>query len=486
MRVIILGANGMLGSMMEFIGSQQSVQIVPIRRQEFNALTHSLSVLKGYLSEDCCVVNCIGAIPQKHYSMDEMTQLNTTFPLELAALCHEMNIPLIHISTNCVFSGTRANYTESDVPDAADLYGQSKAKGEPSTCVVLRCSIIGPEVSGASGLLEWFLHSQGTVNGYTDHYWNGLTTCQLAKTLYGIIDRRDFTNRIQHLYSANTLSKYEILVEANRLYCSSRTTIVPLANGTKYYTLSSLTPNGVPTIQDQMAELATHMSAYRSFVAKDVFLITSVINTGRAAWSYTRVRSVFSAQDRFEQTLKTIASIRALQDGTLIVLSECSNLDEAMTTILKEKVDVYLNCYEDTEIQAACIQSNKKGYGELLQTRHAIRHLQSNAIPFRRMFKISGRYWLTDAFRKSRFSMSNYSFNKMLINSEVHPTVVYSVPQSRMEEFKTVIEQCNSIYQRQPIGLETILPPLCNPKTLIDGVGVAGYVAVDGTFYSTP
>jgi hypothetical protein len=157
-----------------------------------------------------------------------------------------------------------------------------------------------------------------------------------------------------------------------------------------------------------------------------------------------------------------------------------------MTSILKGKVDIYLNCYEDKEIQAACIQSNKKGYGELLQTRHAIQYLQSNATPFRRMFKISGRYWLTDAFRKSQFSMINYSFNKMLINSEVHPTVVYSVPHSRIEEFKTIIEQCNTIYLRQPIGLETILPPLCNPKTLIDGVGVAGYVAVDGTFYSTP
>jgi len=486
MRVVILGANGMLGSMMEFVGSQQtSLTVIPVYRHQFNALTQPLSVLKEYLTDDCCIVNCIGAIPQKHFSNEDMIQLNTTFPLELAALCHELHIPLLHISTNCVFSGLTANCNESERPDATDLYGQSKANGEPSTCVVLRSSIIGPEVSGASGLLEWFLHSQGSVSGYIDHFWNGVTTLELAKTIYGMIDRREFTPRIQHIVSATTLSKYEILMEANRLF-HKNLTITPVSKGTKYYTLGSLISSPSASISSQMADLAQIADAYRAFVAKDIFLITSVINTGSAAWSYTSVRSVFTTQDRFEQTLKTIESIRALQDGSRIILSECSDLDPSMTNTLKSKVDFYINCYENREIQAACIQSNKKGYGELLQTRHALEYLQSHNIPFSRLFKISGRYWLTKAFDKSRFSMTEYTFNSILPNSTCYPTVLYSVPNCIIEHYKTVLEQCDSVYKEHIVGYETLLPPLCIPKRPIDGIGVAGLVAVDGTFYSTP
>jgi dTDP-4-dehydrorhamnose reductase len=472
--------------MLEFVGSKQSFNtIIPIRRTEFDALLQPISSLKQYMEGECCIVNCIGAIPQKKYSENEMTQLNTTFPLELATYCNQMNIPLIHISTNCIFSGAKANCIESDISDAEDLYGQSKAKGEPNTCVVLRCSIIGPEVSSAAGLLEWFLHSQGSINGYSDHFWNGLTTLELAKTIYNIIDRRDFTSRIQHLHSQNTLSKYDILLEANRLF-SKDITINPVSNGLKYYTLHSLSTSPSPTIQDQMTELVQIMPSYRNYFAKDIFLITSVINTGNVGWSYSPVRSIFSTKDRFEQTLKTIETIRALNDGTTIVISECSDIDESMERTLKEKVDIYLNHFHDPEIQNACIQSDKKGYGELLQTRKTLEYLTSSGIIFRRFFKISGRYWLTDKFVKSKFSMTEYSFNRILNDAVDHPTVIYSVPFSLIPHFNSVIEYCASVYQYGPIGLEMIMPPLCNPKTIIDGVGVAGFVAVDGTFYSTP
>ena len=167
MRVIILGANGMLGSMLEFVGSTQTTnEIVPIKRGTFDVLQQSPSSLVDFMKEPCCIVNCIGAIPQRSYCESDMIALNTTFPLELAELCNKMNVPLIHVSTNCVFSGEESNCIESDSLTATDTYGKSKANGEPSTCVVLRCSIIGPESSGtAAGLLEWFLHSTDAVLG---------------------------------------------------------------------------------------------------------------------------------------------------------------------------------------------------------------------------------------------------------------------------------------------------------------------------------
>ena len=479
----------MLGSMMNYMGTTTTHEVLSIRRSEFNVLTSPVSRLASYFTNSCCVVNCIGAIPQKKYTDEEMLKLNTTFPLELARLCKDSGIPLIHISTNCVFSGDVEFCVETNIPDAKDVYGQSKANGEPSTCVVLRCSIIGPELGGTSfGLLEWFLHRQegSSVQGYTDHIWNGLTTLELAKTIYNIIEKQDFVPRIEHLYSANALSKYDLLTEAGQVF-GKHVDILPVSKGAKQYTLCSTHRSPQATIQEQLADLSRILDQYRAYhERRDVFLITSVINTGSKAWSYTQTRSVFSPEQRLEQTLKTIATIRALRDRSIILVSECSYLDASMEAGLKESADLYINCYDDADIQDACIQSDKKGYGELLQTQKALKILQDRSVPFQRFFKISGRYWLTKDFRKSQFSNTTYSFNAMLPNSTCHPTVLYSVPYSLLDHFKSVIEQCDIVYKRQPIGLETILPPLCNPKILIDGVGVAGHVAVDGTFYTCP
>jgi len=485
MRVILLGSNGMLGSMMNFIGSQRShISVLPISRSKFNALTDPPSKLQDYFTEECCIVNCIGAIPQKKYSEEDMLHLNSVFPQQLASVCHSANVPLIHVSTNCVFSGDRSDYTESDIPDANDVYGQSKAKGEPSTCVVLRCSIIGFETANTSfGLLEWFLHSQGTVQGFTDHFWNGLTTLELSKNIYELIDRKDFHPRIEHLSSANTLSKYDILVEAKRIF-NHPVEIVPVTKGPKHYTLHSAFPK--KTIQEQLADLQEIQKPYYRSCNPDVFVITSVINTGTNAWSYTSVRSVFSMQQRFEQTLKTIETIRDYLPNAIVLVSECSEIPSEMTVALTKTSDIFINCITIPEIQSACIQSNKKGYGELLQTRQALQALKERNVQFNRFFKISGRYWLTPHFRSEAFSQTEYSFNAMLPNATCHPTVLYSVPQNLIHHFTGIIDTCNEIYKHQIIGYETLLPPMCNPKISINGVGVAGYVAVDGNLYSTP
>jgi dTDP-4-dehydrorhamnose reductase len=488
MKVIILGANGMLGSMLEFVGSTLSDNtIFPIKRDTFDVLLQPLSFLMEFIKQEpCCIVNCIGAIPQRSYIEDDMTKLNTTFPLELAELCNKMNIPLIHISTNCVFSGEKSNHIESESPSAIDIYGKSKANGEPKSCVVLRCSIIGPESSGTSfGLMEWFINSNEDITGYTDHYWNGVTTFELAKCIYEIIDKKLFTPRIEHIFSINTLSKYDILLELKQ-YFNKNINIQPISKGIKYYTLHSIHRPPQKTIQEQIKDLDHIMNEYREYMIKDLFLITSVIQTGSNHWSYTHIRSVYTPEERFEQTLKTIESIRALKDGTRIMLCECSNLDEKMENVLREKTDFYVNCYNDSEIQEACILSNKKGYGEVLLTKYALSYLEINNIKYKRMFKISGRYWLTNAFEKSRFSTKEYTFDKMIPNSTDYPTVLYSVPYCLRYDFKNIISECHKIYIENIIGLELILAAKCFPKQTINGVGVAGYVSVCKSFYSSP
>jgi dTDP-4-dehydrorhamnose reductase len=263
MSVLVLGAHGMLGSMVTWYGSSHtSYKILSTSRKLFDAIAQPVDVLEPFVKTALCVVNCIGAIPQKSYSDEKLVQLNTTFPIKLAELCKKLNVPLLHISTNCVFSGKNGDCLETSKPDAEDSYGVSKALGEPSSAVVLRCSIIGPELGSAFGLLEWFLHSDGYVNGFTDHYWNGLTTYELAKQIFRIIDHRDFGPRIQHFYSANTLSKYELLKTIADTFAKP-CTINPIVKGEKFYTLKSLASPPSPELQTQIRDLAAILPAYR-------------------------------------------------------------------------------------------------------------------------------------------------------------------------------------------------------------------------------
>jgi dTDP-4-dehydrorhamnose reductase len=265
MQIIILGANGMLGSMMRYVGHKQNLDVLSLGRSQFDALREDTKSLTRYFTKDCCVVNCIGAIPQKKYEDYQFMRLNTEFPVELASLCAMYKVPLIHISTNCVFSGTSPMCCESDKPDATDIYGLSKARGEPSNCVILRCSIIGPEINSAFGLFEWFLNSQNTVKGFTDHYWNGLTTLELATIVYTIIKERSFHPRVQHCYSGTVVSKNNLLQYISNLI-AKEISIVPVSNGTKYYTLSSTISGSRPHIYEQLKELWNILHEYRAFV----------------------------------------------------------------------------------------------------------------------------------------------------------------------------------------------------------------------------
>jgi hypothetical protein len=219
--------------------------------------------------------------------------------------------------------------------------------------------------------------------------------------------------------------------------------------------------------------------------APDIFLITSVINTGNNRWSYTATRSVYSTQERFDQTLHTIQSIRDLSDGSLIFLSECSDLSSEMTEILKSRVDFLQQNYTNDYCRNACINSEKKGYGELVKTKLALEFLKYNNIVFNRLFKISGRYFLNGEFKKSAFSSTDYVFRVFFPASSVHSTVLYSVPRRLLDHFQDVLTTCESIYKQRVAALEEILPPRCDPKSCISILGVSGHVAVTlGEFWS--
>ena len=217
----------------------------------------------------------------------------------------------------------------------------------------------------------------------------------------------------------------------------------------------------------------------------DLFIITSVINTGNIPWSYTSIRSIFSIEERFQQTLHTIQSIRDRQDHSAIMLVECSQLSQEMEETLKKSVDYYIQCYQNNDIRSACINNGLKGYGEAMKTLAAVQYICNNQISFQRLFKISGRYYLNSSFSKDSYSLDKYSFK--LYNHENGSTVLYSVPYYLLDNFENILKSIITIYQKNgATGYETLLPIMCNPTKIVVTLGVSGYVAIPDPITGIP
>lgn len=188
-RVFVLGHRGMLGHLTARYFEQQGCEVVtsPLR---YTGLQQD-PLLRAVGDSGCdWVINAIGLIKQKSISPAQLFQLNTLLPIHLAQELGPKQ-RLIHASTDCVFSGRRGWYAANDPKDAVDVYGFSKALGEQVALdprvVVMRVSIIGPDLGAGAGLLGWFLQQHGPIRGYTNHYWNGITTLEWAKAAGEII-----------------------------------------------------------------------------------------------------------------------------------------------------------------------------------------------------------------------------------------------------------------------------------------------------------
>jgi len=221
MRVAIFGASGMLGSILTKLAFLEGKhEVFPYSRKEIpivgSKIKHRNFDAQNYdVSEDNfdVVVNCCGVIKQKQSNKDDLYAVNATFPQRLAEKYGEK---LIHVSTDCVFSGKRGQYVETDEKDCEDDYGMSKSKGEDPRCRVFRTSIIGTHPHDSSGLLEWFRSCSGkSVKGYVDHYWGGVTTLRLSQC---ILERLDAGGAgVTHIYS-DRVSKFELLKSAREIF----------------------------------------------------------------------------------------------------------------------------------------------------------------------------------------------------------------------------------------------------------------------------
>ena len=219
--ILVLGSGGMLGSAVCKYFTRKNYTVRGLDKNDFNAAEPVFGFLENEIKNSGLVLNCVGIIRQviEKFSTEDVLKINSVFPHNLAMLCRKLNVPLIHITTDCVYSGSKGKYTENDFFDADDLYGISKLSGEPKNCMTLRTSIIGPEKQTAVSLMGWaFSMKDKTVNGFTNHYWNGVTTLYFAEIAEKIFREKLYKPGLFHLHSPGAVSKYELLKLFNTVF----------------------------------------------------------------------------------------------------------------------------------------------------------------------------------------------------------------------------------------------------------------------------
>ena len=192
--------------------------------------------------------------------------LNTLLPHQIALICRVANIRMIHISTDCVFSGNKGNYTEQDQSDATDLYGRTKFLGEVRYpgCTTLRTSIIGMELKNHLGLIDWFLSQKNTIKGYRNAIYTGFTTDELSRIIKDYVLPRDMYG-LYHV-SSTPISKYELL-ERTKYAFNKDIVIYPeddfkcdrSLNSTVFKELTGYIP---PSWEDMISNMASSASFY--------------------------------------------------------------------------------------------------------------------------------------------------------------------------------------------------------------------------------
>lgn len=287
MKIMILGGSGMLGHRL-WINLRKDHEVwVTVRGEQnpfpqvaefpqefiryrvdgmaFDEVTRALASIQPDL-----VINCIGLIKQMgHIARDPLfsISLNTLLPHRVSLICRAAKIRMIHISTDCVFSGRKGNYDESDQSDAEDLYGRTKFLGEvqyPHT-VTLRTSIIGQELKTHLGLIEWFLAQTGTIKGFQKAIFTGFTTDELARIImHYVIPNLELSGLYQ--VSSDPISKYDLLMLAREAY-DKDIMILPdqdyfcdrSLDSTRFRTVTGYQP---PAWPDMLAEMASHKDFY--------------------------------------------------------------------------------------------------------------------------------------------------------------------------------------------------------------------------------
>ena len=273
-RILILGASGMLGNtLLRFFAASPGFDVVgAVRRGSAPADIKDIArVITGIDVENSdaltdlftevrpdVVINCVGII--KHLdaasSVLKTVPINTMLPHRLVQLCALAGARLVHVSTDCVFTGDKGDYLETDPADATDVYGLSKYLGEVDAphAITIRTSIIGHELDSARGLIGWFLSQDGDVDGYTKAIFSGLPTVELARVIRDIVLPRPDLHGLWHV-SAEPIAKYDLLRltadaygRTNAIRPSDRLVIDRSLNSQRFRTETGYSPPSWPDL----------------------------------------------------------------------------------------------------------------------------------------------------------------------------------------------------------------------------------------------
>jgi dTDP-4-dehydrorhamnose reductase len=281
-KVLLLGSSGMLGHQVFFrLLREQNIALFDLSfRKKMRSETILCDItdfgkLAGVIQEvkPDVIVNCIGVlIKGSQKNPKNAILINSYLPHWLAEEADRIQSKVIHVSTDCVFSGKKGDYIESDFRDADDVYGRSKALGElvGEKHLTLRTSIIGPELKNdGEGLFHWFMHQSGAVNGYTRAFWGGVTTTVLANVIGNFIER-DVCG-VVHITNGEKISKFELLQIFNNTF-NKGLEIAPFEGKLVDKSLKTSHPSvgdNVPSYQTMVSEMRNFMLANRDIY--DVF-----------------------------------------------------------------------------------------------------------------------------------------------------------------------------------------------------------------------
>jgi dTDP-4-dehydrorhamnose reductase len=270
-KVLVLGSTGMLGHIVHYyLDSTNIYDLYNLSfRIKLNTKTiivdisdqQKLSNLINEISPDV-IINCIGIlIKGSNENIKNAIFINAFFSHWLKDVCEEINCKLIHISTDCVFSGKNGGNDENSIKDAIDDYGKTKSLGEFDSInhLCLRTSIIGPELKQkGEGLMHWLFNQQGTINGFKNVFWSGVTTLELAKVIHFSIE-----NNISGLWNVTNgepISKFDLLKTIIKTFSINKLKLEPNTDKISDKSLKSIRgiDHNVPSYQIMLEDLADY------------------------------------------------------------------------------------------------------------------------------------------------------------------------------------------------------------------------------------
>ncbi|MGG2466343.1 MAG: dTDP-4-dehydrorhamnose reductase family protein [Paraclostridium dentum] len=221
-KVLVFGSTGMAGHMVTMylsnIKDKYNVSNVCHRNKlnknsivcDISDINHVNEIIQ--IIDPDVIINCIGVLNKvAELNIKNTVYVNTFFPKFLARIGEMKNIKIIHLSTDCVFSGSKGSYNEQSFKDEEGIYGLSKNLGEieDKNCLTIRTSIIGPELKNGSGLFNWFMSQKGTIKGFSSVFWSGITTLELSKAIDKALDTN--IEGIYNITPGYKISKYDLL-----------------------------------------------------------------------------------------------------------------------------------------------------------------------------------------------------------------------------------------------------------------------------------